>query len=597
MNPHNNYGHQFNRYLQLMVVIVAMLMVSFLTVYYEQSNYEKSLEKRNISIGLAEELRQSSNDLTRLARTYISTGDLSYKIQFNELVAIRDGLLPRPINYNFAYWDLKSAHRVKNESNSIQGQKVPLLILIERAGIEGEDLKRLIQAKLGSDKLVKVEKAAMQLIDPRLPLEKSKLIEALSMLASADFLLAKANVMQSIVEAEQSINYRTQWEVNNAQRRLQLAIASLFILGILLIYLIVKVNRQLRIIIGGSISELYETIGRLGRGDFMTPIVVNKDDSGSVLAWVSKTQRELAELNLVHFKSIIDSSDDAIISKSVNGIISSWNKGAEKIFGYSADEIIGQPMLILVPDDRRHEEPEILLSIINGIKVDHFETKRCRKDGSIVDVSVTISPIYDVSGNVIGASKIARDITKAKEAEAEIKQLAFYDVLTGLANRRLLLDRLGHAVTRAQRDNLSIALLFLDLDNFKKINDTNGHEAGDELLREVANRLRGCVRASDTISRFGGDEFVILLEGGDLEKGSTTIGVEVVVRKIISKFQEPFIIFNNEFFCTTSVGASIYSLDLNSSNDLLVAADRAMYFAKKSGKNCYKIIINKRACE
>lgn len=579
----------FNFYLYSMLGIIAMLGMSFVVVAYSQEEYELALEKRTISIRLAEELRQSSNDLTRLARTYISTGDPLYKSQFNMVVDIRDGKIPRPINYSLAYWDFKAVKQGGNNGeNEKYGEAIPLLKLMRKAGVTESELHNLEISKSHSDDLVKIEKAAMELVDVGNNVNQANVLRALSMVADERFLSIKAKVMRPIIDTERIITTRTQVAVDEAHSRLKIAIASLFLLGFSLVVLMLKLRQQVKMIIGCSIPDLQKTIVRLGSGDFFTPISVAPKSKDSVLGWIAQTQRKLAELDLVHFKFIVNSSDDAIISKSNKGIIASWNRGAEKIFGYKAEEIVGKPMQIIIPPEREHEEPEILERISRGETVDHFETQRLHRDGHLVDVSVTISPVYDVNGIVVGASKIARDISKAKAAEKEIHRLAFYDTLTGLANRRLLHDRLEQSIVRYPRSDSGFALLFLDLDNFKSLNDNKGHEAGDELLKEVAKRLLSCVRSSDTVARFGGDEFVVLLNADNEKIQYSKIWIEGVLNKIIIEIGRPYHIDDVVHECTTSLGVALFFGQECSASDLLKMADGAMYEAKKSGKNCYK---------
>lgn len=246
--------------------------------------------------------------------------------------------------------------------------------------------------------------------------------------------------------------------------------------------------------------------------------------------------------------------------------------------------MIGQPLRKIIHPKRNYEETEILKKLAQGEKVEHFETQRLHKDGHLVDVSVTISPIYDHKGTVIGASKIARDISKSKAAEAQIQKLAFYDQLTGLANRILLQDRLKTMLLSASRANTKFAVMFLDLDNFKILNDTKGHDAGDTLLKEVANRLNAIVRESDTVARFGGDEFVILFSGPSHPvEGSCWL--TTIANKIIEEIGKPYDIFGFTHHCSASLGAVIFENQQCSASDLLKKADYAMYQAKQSGKN------------
>ena len=581
---------RFSLYLYLMLSIVCLLVVSFVVLAYGQAKYERALENRMLSIRLAEELRQSSNDLTRLVRAYVTTGNPAFKEQFQAVIDIRDGNRPRPLNYSLAYWDFKAIKAAQQpDATEAQGDAVPLLELMRKAGVTDSELENLKKSKASSDTLVHIEHQAMALIEEDSPTNPLKREKALKMLVDDHFLSIKAEVMQPIVLTEGLITQRTQAAVNEAQLRLKMAITSLFVFGALLVVLIVKLRQQLQMIIGCSIPELQKTIANLGSGDFVSPIEVDQGRADSVLGWIAQTQRKLAELDLMHIKAIVDSSDDAIISKTMQGIIASWNHGAEKIFGYTANDMLGKPMQTIIPDDRQHEEPEILARIARGEKVDHFETQRRHRDGHLVDVSVTISPVYDPKGRVIGASKIARDISKAKAAEAEIHRLAFYDTLTGLANRRLLMDRLHLTLAKATRDKTSFAVLFLDLDNFKSLNDTQGHEAGDVLLKEVAKRLNTCVRESDTVARFGGDEFVMILNSKHENTEHAGDWVEAVTQKIITSLALPYQILDISHACTTSVGAAVYTGQPCTASDLLKQADQAMYEAKYAGKNGYRI--------
>lgn len=579
----------FRLYLYAMLAIVAILCASFFVLVFEQQRYQDAVENREESIRLASELRQSSNDLARLVRTYVITGDSLYKEQFRAVVEIRDGVRPRPENYSLAYWDIHGVDtNLEHIPDSGAGEKVSLIDLMRRVGITSEELSNLERSKKLSDALVVVENRAIELVEEDIPTSPQKRDQALSMLADDYFISMKAQIMESIVVTEQMIIQRTQKAVDKAKKRLLFVISSLFVSGGLLIFMIFKVGQQLSLIIGCSIEELQSTIHELGKGDFLTPIKVQAELGDSVIGWLSKMQKKLAQLNLEHFKAIIESSDDAIISKNIQGIIASWNNGAEKIFGYTAEEMIGQPMTTVIPVDRGHEEPEFLGRIASGKSVDHFVTQRLHKDGSLIDVSVTLSPIRDSDGKVIGASKIARDISATVAAEAEIKRLAFFDSLTGLANRRLLHDRLDQVYLRAKRDGISFAALYIDLDNFKQLNDAHGHEAGDRLLKNVALRLMDCIRQSDTASRFGGDEFLIILPGTKNRRYSSDNWPAAIVKKIHRELMKPYDLGFGFYQCTLSIGVYVYDGDAVDAEDIIRMADQAMYSAKRSGKSSYR---------
>ncbi len=400
--------------------------------------------------------------------------------------------------------------------------------------------------------------------------------------------------------------------------------------------------------------------------------------------------------------AIVQSTDEAIVGKSMDGTINSWNPGAEQMFGYSASEMLGQPIHRLLPPDRLSEEAVILDNIRNGRNVEPFETKRVRKDGAVIDVSVTISPIRDGMGAVIGASKIARDISaqiaatrrlrltssvftnasegilitdregrmvevneaftritgysrdevignspqmfrssrqgpqvfksmrvalirhgewkgemwsRNKKGEAysvwltvsqvkgrrgkvrnyvalfsdvtalklqqeKLEHSAQFDSLTDLPNRSLLSDRLNQAMTMCLRHGRSLAVLYMDLDGFKAINDRYGHKAGDELLVAVSGQVKAVMRDVDTLARLGGDEFVAVLT--DVDNIQDCIQM---ANRILDAFAKPVLIEDALLHVTVSVGVTMYPQDNADADHLMRHADQAMYEAKQSGKN------------
>jgi diguanylate cyclase (GGDEF)-like protein/PAS domain S-box-containing protein len=296
------------------------------------------------------------------------------------------------------------------------------------------------------------------------------------------------------------------------------------------------------------------------------------------------TDGQRAEEVRQQMAAIVESSEDAIVGKSLDGTILSWNRGAERIYGYSAVEAIGRPITMLSPPERRDEIPGILQQIRKGVPVQHYETKRIRKDGVRIDVSLTVSPFRNAAGGVVGASAISRDITERRRGEARVQHLAFHDPLTGVPNRLLFLDRLGVAVAQAHRLEQNLAVLFLDLDHFKRINDSLGHPAGDELLRSVAGRLTGCVREGDTVARLGGDEFMALLPGVGTEADAATVG-----RKILDAVRVPVRLQGRELVVTASIGIAIYPADGLETEALIRNADRAMYRAKECGRDRFEL--------
>ena len=292
------------------------------------------------------------------------------------------------------------------------------------------------------------------------------------------------------------------------------------------------------------------------------------------------------ERNVSLLAAIVESSGDAIIGKTPDGIVTSWNRAAERIFGYTAEEMIGHSVLSLLPAERQQEEQNFLGAVARGESIYQFETERIRKDGRLIDVSFTISPIRNLQNQIIGVSATARDISERKRAESQIERLAFSDPLTGLPNRRLLMDRLERALVLAHRNQQLSAVLFIDLDNFKMVNDPLGHDTGDVLLKDVAMRLKSCVREGDTVARLGGDEFVVLLEnlnGGTIE---ATEQSGVVGSKILTALSKPYQLDSHEQYGSASIGVTLFGADRNETvEELLKRSELAMYDAKAAGRN------------
>src|SRR5260221_1150436 len=197
------------------------------------------------------------------------------------------------------------------------------------------------------------------------------------------------------------------------------------------------------------------------------------------------------EQQLAIFQSMVESAEDAILGKTLEGTITYWNPAAERLYGFGREEAVGQPVSLIIPTDRAEELPEILARVRRGESVEHYETTRVRKDGTRVEVSVTVSPILDGGGRPVGASAIARDISGRKQAERDLRHVALHDPLTDLPNRLLFTERVSQALARRRRDpQYHFAVLYLDFDDFKAVNASLGHDAGDRLLVEIAARLR-----------------------------------------------------------------------------------------------------------
>ncbi|MDD0839814.1 EAL domain-containing protein [Curvibacter sp. HBC61] len=459
----------------------------------------------------------------------------------------------------------------------------------------------------------------------------------------------------------------------------------------------------------GELVDHFETV-RLRKDGLPIHVSVTispiRDEFGQVVG-ASKIARDITEHmqlleHLRYFKALVDSTSDAVISKTTEGIVTSWNAAAERLFGYRPEEMLGQPLLRLIPPDRGHEEDEILAKIRAGQRIQHFETVRQTKAGQLVPVSVCISPIHDAQGQVQGASKIVRDISTQKALEARLRltasvfthanegiaitdpqgqlvdvnqafsditgyardevlgktplffrsgrdgpevfvpllrdlraqgrcqgeiwsrrkngeayaglltvsqvcdaqgqvqnyvalfadvtsirvqqerleHIAHFDALTNLPNRLLLSDRLRQAMVQCRRSQQSLAVVYLDLDGFKAINDRHGHDVGDAYLIAVAQQMKQALRECDTLARMGGDEFVAVLS--DV---SSAEACGQLVERILHACATPLPVAGLCLQASASIGVTLFPQDDVDADQLLRHADQAMYEAKQSGKN------------
>jgi diguanylate cyclase (GGDEF)-like protein/PAS domain S-box-containing protein len=290
---------------------------------------------------------------------------------------------------------------------------------------------------------------------------------------------------------------------------------------------------------------------------------------------------------------VIGSTDDAIVTKSSDGTITSWNRGAEQLYGYSVEEAVGQPIEMLVPPNRAGEERELLSRVFAGLSIDRLETERLRKDGQVVAISLSVSPVRDANGEIIAAAAIGRDISQRRDYEERLQYLADYDQLTGLFNRRRFQEALKHELARSGRHQSSGAVFSVDLDNFKSTNDSAGHAAGDTVLACIAGVLEGRLRSSDVIARLGGDEFAVLLPGVDAAQARQT------AQDLLDAISTARPMFGGKAFrVTASVGVALFESDDATADELLVNADLAMYAAKAEGRDrvvVYSAVEGRRA--
>lgn len=310
--------------------------------------------------------------------------------------------------------------------------------------------------------------------------------------------------------------------------------------------------------------------------------------------------QELVEKNkfLKLKDSALNAAANGIVITDIDGRIEWANKAYSKLTGYDAGESIGYNPRDLV-NSNMHDKGffQSLWNTILSNKVWHGELVNRRKDGTLYDEEMTITPMTDENGDIQHFVAVKQDITERKKMQRLINKYAFYDTLTNLPNRRLLADRLSQAQALSKRSGRYAAVIFLDLDNFKPLNDTYGHKVGDSLLVEVAHRLHACIRDSDTVARFGGDEFVVLLSELSCNREKSAAVLTTVAEKIRTTIAQPFFLtvmseVNKEkvveHHCTASIGVALFLNYEADEDEIIKWADSAMYDAKEAGRNQIK---------
>ncbi len=318
----------------------------------------------------------------------------------------------------------------------------------------------------------------------------------------------------------------------------------------------------------------------------VTMLLISTLQSGRNAA--EKISRE----NEKKLRSVVDGALDAILTTDDAGRLVEFNPAAEHMFGYQREQVLGKAMseIIIPPRLRKAHEAghqKFVLTKQKHIFNQRIELTAMRSDGSEFPVELTLTALNEDGLSLV--TGFIRDISEQKKTRQEIENFAYYDVLTGLPNRRLLVDRFQHAILLSQRANTYCALMFIDLDNFKTLNDSKGHEVGDQLLIEVAKRIQHSLRAGDTVARLSGDEFIVILEGLNSNISQAYQQASDVVQKLLEKLNSSYHLGLFEFNTSASLGITLFKDDqLNSFDTHLRHADAAMYQAKAAGRNTYR---------
>lgn len=698
------------------------MFAALVVVFGFYVHWEKKIDRANVlrhhSFLLADELRQSSDDLTRMARTYVVTGDPRYKKYYRDILDIRDGKKARPKEYQHAYWDLALADALSPETGG--GEAVPLLEMMRRAGFTDEEMGKLAGAKANSDRLAVLELEAMKLAESTGPGAEADHARARRMLFDERYHQAKAAIMGPINEFYVLMDRRTLGMVQHAEN-VALFFRGLFIAAALAaVGFLLRAYRFLRETLGGPVDDIHGHLVRIGHGDFSMPIVPPPGMENSVLAGLSAMQDKLQAYEMGRKESesfthaILNSVTAEICVLGRDGTILAvnepWRRFARENGAELGKEVrgveIGANYLAACSegDDVCRDAREGIQAVLDGrspsfsceypchspqqqrwfnmivtplgevprggVVVAHTDiTRRKQMEQALAESEKRFSLFMDtlpaaafikdeagftlyanrymvdalgakewqekttpelfpqeLAGKMVADDRraletgyvvteeqvpctdgqlrfyqthkfripregqppllggISLDVTEHKQMEEQIWTLAYFDPLTDLPNRRMLLDRLAQALSQARRYHRSLAIMFLDLDNFKKINDTLGHDVGDELLKEVSARLMTCIRTGDTVARQGGDEFIIVLSEITHPEDAA-----LVAEKIIAAINRPVQVGDNTLNVTTSIGIAVYPINgTDDALELMKKADKAMYAAKTAGRNGYK---------
>ncbi|MDD3519495.1 MAG: EAL domain-containing protein, partial [Chromatiales bacterium] len=369
-----------------------------------------------------------------------------------------------------------------------------------------------------------------------------------------------------------------------AQRR---AFVAAGLAGLLLTTAVIFLSGlvYLRRTVTGPLERLMQAVHSMRQGRYERVSGISPGDEIGDLAQTFNHMTErirIREEELQRLSRAVEQSPASVMITDPAGHIEYVNPRFTAITGYSSDEAIGRkPSLVKSGLTDRDVYADLWRTIRAG-KVWRGELFNRAKDGRIICEQVSISPIFGEDGAITHFVGVKEDITQRKEAEAKIEHLAYYDALTDLPNRVLFHDRLGQALARYRRHDATFAILLLDLDHFKDINDSLGHSVGDDLLRMVAQRLGRLLRDTDTLSRFGGDEFAILQSGI-----STPADAAALAAKVIESFREPFLIGPMSLHSNSSIGISLPAADALDVDELISRADIALYKAKDRGRGGY----------
>ena len=560
------------------------LALAFSAYLAQEGRVVQARAHQQESLALAALLRQSSDELTRLARLQVMRGEPQFRQAYHRILAIREGRAPWPEGPQ----GLDGFVLLRDGGRAL-GQAKPLLERLREAGFTPTELAQLQQAKAHSDALTAREFAAME--------------QALT----APKPRGRAAPLRCRVRAGQGRHphahpgraglgagaYRSRFGAGRAPR--SRGTRAVFVaLGLVLAVLLLRAQSGLRRLLGGAVQEVHARISQIGRGDFGALPPAHPPLPDTVLGHLLRMQQQLqqhdAERTQAHQRlqlaaGVFTHAREGIMITDAQGLIVDVNEAFMRLTGYSRAELLGRSPRLL--DSDRHA-PEYYQRIWQDLQQQdqwQGEIWDKRKDGQLFASLQTVSTVRNAQGEVSHYISLMTDITALKEQAQRLEHIAHYDALTALPNRLLLGDRLKHAMARAPRLSHLIAIVYLDLDGFKQVNDQHGHEVGDRLLVELAARLRQVLREGDTLGRLGGDEFVAVLL--DLPDRASC---EPLLTRMLRELAQPFVIDGQSLQVSGSLGVTHYpQAEEVDADQLMRQADQAMYQAKLAGKNRFKV--------
>lgn len=574
-------------------MVMALLFVFGLNFLSTEQTKLRSIEQdRFLMTERANELKQSSEDLTRFARLYVTTSNTTYKDQYFKVLSIRNGKSKSLLNYCSIYWDLPEP--LRSERHPL-GKPHSLKNKMEQLPYLEKEFENLRLSEKKSNELAEIEIKAFSLLEG-LSSKHAKSDEddfseeqgkAMKLLTSENYQLAKQKIMLPIDDFLHSLSTRSAQTVDKQRNKVQYILTSLLAILSLSLIAMIAVIFFVRTRVIKPLEYLNRSIANGTDSDEkIDDSIMNSDEIGQMISRFfkmrNKSQDDFKRLefalnagkhgwfdfHLSENKVVVSSQYAKLIglpAVQFSANLDEWRKG-------------------ILPEDREIARKALDITIDNDSRGE-VEFRRIKEDGEIICLH-TIGEVVDWTDDgrpkrLIG---MATDITEVKKRRDELSNLAHYDVLTKLPNRNLLEDRFLQAVAHCRRTDTQLAICFLDLDDFKPINDQFGHAAGDMLLVKVAKRLKEVLRDQDTVSRQGGDEFVLLL--GDLKDYSEC---EQTLNRIRDSLSKPFEIEGRNHYISSSAGVTIYPRDLGEIDTLLRHADHAMYQAKLAGKNQFSL--------